>query len=897
MERQSIYEFSSGTEQGISRVPVGSSVMFGTLFVKKISDIGIMPTSTIDQFIANTAAWSAINPTTAAVAELGGIAFDPSETYSMGDIVSHNGVVNVMNSPKAPGPWDPALADSVSGGGVRHPGTGQPIQAGSLITDSTWRILYIAPSAYTSGADLAADIAAGSLIPVSKDTQTKAWTAVTGYKSGTMIYGLGGEGLFVVNSDYTSGGTIGADITNGDLYSVSTPGASGTGYADVAVDPTTYLLSMNAVDANGIKTAVNLGNVRGAQGTQGVQGIAGVGINIHPPVADALARNALTQTPGLSVLQIDTGEFWTSDGTNWSNAGHLAGIQGIQGIQGLTGADGTSLTVKGTDTVVNILARNGIAGDMWIDNATGDGYVSTGGVGAANWNNIGGIRGPIGLTGATGANSTVQGPQGVIGLTGPTGANSTVAGPQGVIGLTGTAGLDGTGVTIKGSDTLVNIHAKTGVAGDMWIDTATGNGHVSDGVGSGASHWTNVGSIQGPVGSQGAQGVQGVQGIDGVGINIHPPVADDTARLAITPLVPGTSVLQLDTGDFWTYDGSAWVIAGHLVGPQGIQGIQGIQGPATATVQSDWNQANTGSGDFIKNKPTLPAALAKATGAEVIAGTENTKFVTALAMQSIFKYNSDIMLRNDATTGGDGYVGYQMKGKQFYGNAAVGGQSYGEGALGNITVGSTDTTHSAGRKLVQGAKSATFEQIIDKALSAGGAEQGGTLFNAATNYAIGDIVTHILSDSIPRTFICKNAGSYGWNGGNWVINGVYPFEGTIDYPVGSMLEFMGEQYAVKTSGWGIHPERWTKVDEKTLIPEFDPVVNYGLNSICTYQGVIYRNKQPGAWGWNPANWDPVTADDFIKSDSYATTTTGGTLKARMDAATNTLKLTNDGTNP
>ena len=80
-------------------------------------------------------------------------------------------------------------------------------------------------------------------------------------------------------------------------------------------------------------------------------------------------------------------------------------------------------------------------------------------------------------------------------------------------GPTGAKGADGVGVSIKGSATIAVIQAKTGAAGDMWLVTDAGpqkgHGLVSDGKGTGASHWTDVGAIQGPEGPAGAVGPVG----------------------------------------------------------------------------------------------------------------------------------------------------------------------------------------------------------------------------------------------------------------------------------------------------------------------------------------------------------------------------------------------------
>lgn len=58
--------------------------------------------------------------------------------------------------------------------------------------------------------------------------------------------------------------------------------------------------------------------------------------------------------------------------------------------------------------------------------------------------------------------------------------------------------------------------------------------------------------------------------------------------------------------------------------------LAGIAGGAEVNVQSDWNITDTGSDAFIKNKPTIPAALSKATKAEAEAGANDTKYMTPL---------------------------------------------------------------------------------------------------------------------------------------------------------------------------------------------------------------------------------------------------------------------------
>lgn len=92
---------------------------------------------------------------------------------------------------------------------------------------------------------------------------------------------------------------------------------------------------------------------------------------------------------------------------------------------------------------------------------------------------------------------------------------------------------DITAVAIKGTDTVANILAKTGmVAEDLWIASDTLDGYVYDG-----SVWINIGPLQGP---QGTAGISAYQ-------------------VALNNGFVGTEV--------------EWLAS--LVGPQGVQGITG----------------------------------------------------------------------------------------------------------------------------------------------------------------------------------------------------------------------------------------------------------------------------------------------------------------------------------
>lgn len=58
--------------------------------------------------------------------------------------------------------------------------------------------------------------------------------------------------------------------------------------------------------------------------------------------------------------------------------------------------------------------------------------------------------------------------------------------------------------------------------------------------------------------------------------------------------------------------------------------LAGIAAGAEVNVQADWNITDSGNDAFIKNKPTIPVALSKATKAEAEAGANDTKYMTPL---------------------------------------------------------------------------------------------------------------------------------------------------------------------------------------------------------------------------------------------------------------------------
>ena len=207
-------------------------------------------------------------------------------------------------------------------------------------------------------------------------------------------------------------------------------------------------------------------------------------------------------------------------------------------------------------------------------------------------------------------NDGAVGPQGPQGDKGDKGDASTVAGPtgiQGVQGVQGDKGDTGTGVTIKGSDTLANIQAKDGSAGDLWIDSATGHGHVSDGGGSGASHWTDVGPIKGDKGDTGIQGPKGDDGAIGPQGDTGSIDATDKAKLdhiTVTTDVNLTDMKNTQASELLRTQGISYVPTNGNV-PEHIATALPIVMEGTQTIPTDHTVAKASKelitiGNFAK---------------------------------------------------------------------------------------------------------------------------------------------------------------------------------------------------------------------------------------------------------------------------------------------------------
>jgi len=136
-----------------------------------------------------------------------------------------------------------------------------------------------------------------------------------------------------------------------------------------------------------------------------------------------------------------------------------------------------------------------------------------------------------------------------------------------------------------------------------------------------------------------------------------------------------------------------------------------IAGTKSATFEQIIDKAHeSGGGDSVEF----------ATEAETYAMTIENKAVSPKSLKGVFKFSSEKLISNDdRNSPGEAYIGYSYKGVQYYGNHALGQINIGANSQGGIVIGSNSGVQSK-NKLIAGTKSATFEQIIDKAHESGG---------------------------------------------------------------------------------------------------------------------------------------------------------------------------------
>ena len=270
-------------------------------------------------------------------------------------------------------------------------------------------------------------------------------------------------------------------------------------------------------------------------------GGANVSLDSLAEVANALANSntelstvaftgAYSDVTGTPTLALSGNTYLTLDGANIDLSGVVGqtGAQGPQGNAGIDGTDGVSVTnaTINTDNLVLTLSN-------------------------ASTIDAGNVRGPVGLTGATG--------------------------PQG----DGNAGIGSASIDVSGNLILTLNDSTTVDAGNVKGDTGatgpTGVGITSSALVGGNLTLTysntstqDIGNIQGP------QGDQGIQGNVGVGV--------DTAT------VTGSNLII-------TLSNASTIDAGNVEGPQGATGATGPQGPAGNVLVTTANAAPSGASE------------------------------------------------------------------------------------------------------------------------------------------------------------------------------------------------------------------------------------------------------------------------------------------------------------
>lgn len=299
--------------------------------------------------------------------------------------------------------------------------------------------------------------------------------------------------------------------------------------------------------------------------------------------------------PALELQQSITHIQWRVEGSTgaWTNLVPLADLVGPEGPAGPIGPQGAGLSYQGTVATVADLPTPSTQGYAYLVSGTGDLHIYSG----TAWNNAGPIQGPPGPIG----------PAGPAGATGPAGADGTDGADgaavelrkttteiqwrltgdatwitlvplddiKGPVGDVGPAGPAGPGFSYQGTVATVAALPTPSTQGFAFLVTATGDLHIYNG-----AAWVNAGPLQGPPGEDGADGAPGSTGPEG------PPGASFSYRGEVatvgnlpSPSTTGFAYKVVATGDLHIYNGTAWVNAGPLQGPQGIQGPAGATGP------------------------------------------------------------------------------------------------------------------------------------------------------------------------------------------------------------------------------------------------------------------------------------------------------------------------------
>jgi len=287
-------------------------------------------------------------------------------------------------------------------------------------------------------------------------------------------------------------------------------------------------------------------------------------------------------------LNSDTDDLWKCIGTNsWSKVGNVKGSDGEQGADGDDGVGIVGITKTDTQGLIDtytITYTDGSSSTFTVTNGTRGADGST----------------PNITMSATADNTSSANPSVLVTKTGtPDNPNFALAfsglkGQQGVQGEQGQTGAAGNGIvsiTKTGTSGLVDTYTILYTNGTSSTFTVT-NGQ--DGQGSGdmtklvydsTNAVADAGGIPAYVAANAAIYTAGAN----IQISNQNVIsATDTRYEPATPNASG------------------------LMSASDKSKLDGIQSGAEENVQADWNQSDTSKDDYIKNKPTIPAAQVNA---------------------------------------------------------------------------------------------------------------------------------------------------------------------------------------------------------------------------------------------------------------------------------------------
>ena len=255
----------------------------------------------------------------------------------------------------------------------------------------------------------------------------------------------------------------------------------------------------------------------GPAGPPGINAAVTIGSVVTIPFEQALIRLPGDESPAGPAVTI------TGDDANAVMDFVLLygprGLKGDTGVTGEVGEQGAGLQIRGAyPDYGQMLTEHptGIQGEGYLVN----GNLFTWNAGAAQWLEIGSIKGVPGVIGLAGDRGET-GPEGDTGETGPEGDRGP-AGPRGEQGPVGLSGLPGiTGPVGAGGDDGVSLQIKASydTLGELPVTGNPGDAYFVDGFlytwNSTDSAWKNVSYVRGRTGPPGIQGEYGPTGAQG----------------------------------------------------------------------------------------------------------------------------------------------------------------------------------------------------------------------------------------------------------------------------------------------------------------------------------------------------------------------------------------------